>query len=781
MKDFFPIALSRLCSLPFLLLLFSFSFFSLSAQEICNNNIDDDGDGFVDCADPDCGASQASKAVSLITDDAEEESTVVELLDGNADLDFRPGKYIGIRFQGFEIPAGSVILDAYITFTASSNQNGASGIVIRAEQSSNGATFNSTPANVSGRSFGSASQTWNQATWVNGNKYQSPDLTAVVQEVVDLLPSGNDLNNIVFVASPATSGKISAASYEAANAASRPVLFIEYAICDQDGDRIPDFLDLDADNDGIPNYLEGACRLATDVLDMQPYDGNTDPVAAFNGADFRLQGIPVSMSAVTTNGVAVRDDYVIDDLHLNGNFGPRIGVDNSFGFNDRVRVNFALNAAIENFQIRINDIDDEDAIRINAYLGGQLINLSAGDITTYGPCVSFQGNNEVISTCPNNLVTNSISASIDISFPGAVDQLEILLYQQPGDDGGSITISGITALCDNARDFDNDGIPDYKDADSDGDGINDIIEAGGVDADNNGRVDYLIANDPSSLQDGNNDGWYDPYDPDQSGSLLPIFNTDGRGRPDFLDIDADDDGIIDNIEGQTTAAYIPPRFVDSNRNGIDDAYEPDLGGQSFLPANKDGMDFPDYRDTDTDGDGESDLIEGYDLTNDGIANTLPSGIDADGDGLDDAFDLLINVSSPFNSSNGDQLPTDFPASANNASDRAWRIFGGSSFPVEWLSFDALWSDDAAVLHWATATEVNADYFEIERSWNGKEFNKIGKQQAAGNSSDVQAYSFRDAGLSQQQIWKVYYRLRQIDLDGTVSYSNTVQLNISQKG
>ncbi|MEL7339617.1 MAG: T9SS type A sorting domain-containing protein, partial [Bacteroidota bacterium] len=585
-----------------------------------------------------------------------------------------------------------------------------------------------------------------------------------------------------FVASPAASGKISAASYENSNASSRPVLYVEYAICDQDGDGIPDFLDADADNDGIPNYLEGACAAASDALDMQPLDGNNDPVSAFNGANFRLQGIPVSMSAVTTTGVAVRDDYVIDDLHLNGNFGPRIGVDNSFGFSDRVRVNFGFAAAVQNFSIRINDIDDEDAIRVNAYLGGQLLNLSAGDITTYGACVSYQGNNEVISVCPNNLVTNSISASIDVSFPGPIDQLEILLYQQqPGDDGGSITVSGLTSLCGNARDFDNDGIPDYKDADSDGDGINDIIEAGGVDSDNNGQVDYPAVNDPSSLQDVNADGWYDPYDPAQSGTILPIFNTDGRGRPDFLDIDADDDGIIDNIEGQTTADYIPPRYADVNRNGIDDAYEPDLGGQSFLPANKDLMDLPDYRDLDTDQDGESDLIEGYDLTNDGVANTLPSGIDADGDGLDDAFDLLINTNSPFNGSNGDQLPTDFPASASNAADRAWRIFGGSSFPVEWLSFDAVWADDAAVLHWATATEINADYFEIERSWNGEEFNTIGKQSAVGNSSEVQDYTFRDAALSQQQIWKVYYRLRQVDLDGTVAYSNTVQLNISEKG
>ena len=75
----------------------------VAAQEICTNGIDDDGDGLIDCLDPDCAAyTIENEIVAQITDDGEEESGVVELNDLNSDLDFRPGKYIGVRFQKSE-------------------------------------------------------------------------------------------------------------------------------------------------------------------------------------------------------------------------------------------------------------------------------------------------------------------------------------------------------------------------------------------------------------------------------------------------------------------------------------------------------------------------------------------------------------------------------------------------------------------------------------------------------------------------------------------------------
>ena len=78
------------------------------------------------------------------------------------------------------------------------------------------------------------------------------------------------------------------------------------------------------------------------------------------------------------------------------------------------------------------------------------------------------------------------------------------------------------------------------------------------------------------------------------------------------------------------------------------------------------------------------------------------------------------------------------------------------------------------LDWKTATELNSSHFEIERSINGYQFEKIGKVNAAGNSNTVTSYNFIDRlpvkGMN-------YYRLKQFDLDGKYDYSETRKVEI----
>jgi len=74
-------------------------------------------------------------------------------------------------------------------------------------------------------------------------------------------------------------------------------------------------------------------------------------------------------------------------------------------------------------------------------------------------------------------------------------------------------------------DFDGDGLPDFLDTDSDQDGVFDLIEAGGEDADENGVIDSMV--------DHNGDGWDDRLMPDP----LSDRDTDGDGSPDRLDSD----------------------------------------------------------------------------------------------------------------------------------------------------------------------------------------------------------------------------------------------------
>ncbi len=204
-------------------------------------------------------------------------------------------------------------------------------------------------------------------------------------------------------------------------------------------------------------------------------------------------------------------------------------------------------------------------------------------------------------------------------------------------------------------DTDGDGVPDYWDLDSDNDGIVDVIEAGGSDPDGDGVIGT------GSITDVDGDGLDDSVDPSQGGTPLPNPDTDGDGLFNAIDIDSDNDGIVDNIEGQASTGYIAPSGQDSDNDGIDDAYDPDSNGTPVVPENTDGTDNPDYTDTDADNDGDLDILEGWDTDNDGIADTTPSGTDSDNDGLDDAFDVDgTGSTNNGGADNGGTTPNVFP-------------------------------------------------------------------------------------------------------------------------
>ncbi|ALW84582.1 hypothetical protein AUC43_05475 [Hymenobacter sedentarius] len=75
----------------------------------------------------------------------------------------------------------------------------------------------------------------------------------------------------------------------------------------------------------------------------------------------------------------------------------------------------------------------------------------------------------------------------------------------------------------------------------------------------------------------------------------------------------------------------------------------------------------------------------------------------------------------------------------------------------------------AVLTWATASEKNSAYFEIERSFDGESFESVGQRAGAGTTSARTNYQFVDTRLA-QSAGTVYYRLRQVDATGETNYS-----------
>jgi len=190
-------------------------------------------------------------------------------------------------------------------------------------------------------------------------------------------------------------------------------------------------------------------------------------------------------------------------------------------------------------------------------------------------------------------------------------------------------------------DTDSDGIPDYLDLDSDSDGIADIIEAGGVDKNKDGEVDYPTEGDASSMIDANNNGWSSVFDDgsadgttSEGGTPLPDPNSDTDSLKDRVDLDADDDGIPDNVEAQNTVGYIPPSGS-IDKNGFDTAY---IGG--LTPVNTDGVDNPDYIDTDSDNDGLTDLTESFATVPGGVVGN--NGLLADAEPDDDYALETIN-------------------------------------------------------------------------------------------------------------------------------------------
>ena len=285
------------------------------------------------------------------------------------------------------------------------------------------------------------------------------------------------------------------------------------------------------------------------------------------------------------------------------------------------------------------------------------------------------------------------AAVVDANNNGILDSMEGG-PNPAGDSNGDGIADAVVAGAD-PIDSDGDGIDDYFDSDSDNDGIADVIEAGGtdanadgyaddddnnvdntgsngiptsagttgltppnsdgaggadyidIDADNDGIPDSYEAQDPTTTyvaptgNDTDGDGLDDAYDTDNGGlDLSNPQNTDANGNPDYIDIDADNDGIVDNIEGQSSVGYQLPD-ADTDGNGLADVYETTPGSGILVnqPEDTDSDGTPDYADLDSDGDGISDTIEAYDTDGDDAADTTPSGLDGDNDGLDDNFDL----------------------------------------------------------------------------------------------------------------------------------------------
>ncbi|PRP67259.1 T9SS type B sorting domain-containing protein [Nonlabens agnitus] len=409
---------------------------------------------------------------------------------------------------------------------------------------------------------------------------------------------------------------------------------ISVACNDRDLDGITDSIDLDDDNDGIldtvenggidpfgdadgdgiPNFSDvGATNDANGDGVVDSFDTDGDGIINQFDQDSDGDGIPDNVEGQPTTGYTAPDGVDanndgLDDAYPAGGITPENtdGADQP-DYLDTDSDNDGIPDVVEASDFNNDGVADIAFANVDSDQDGLDDNFD-GDTTGYGD--------------PNGTPTTTNPAG-ELNNTDGTDEPD---YRDTDDDNDGVDTDAEVIDNNNPEDADLDGTPDYLDVDDlDGDGVPDSAD---LDDDNDGILD--------SVEDANLDGDNNPYtDPTDS---------DGDGIPNFQDQDADGDGIPDNLEGQTTSGYTAPSGVDADGNGLDDAYENTPGsGEGISPENTDGVDQPDYLDTDSDNDGVLDATEGFDVNSDGVADTLPSGNDQDGDGIDDNFDTDPNA------------------------------------------------------------------------------------------------------------------------------------------
>jgi hypothetical protein len=177
------------------------------------------------------------RRIAASADDAEEAQTgSVSLNSSDLELvtDGSKVQVVGLRFTNVDLPPGAIITNAHIQFTVDQVSTGASALVIRGQDSNDAAGFVAASRDVSSRPVTDASVFWTPADWTvrgaAGADQRTPDLVAVVQEIVDRA-GWAALNDMAFLISG--SGTRTARAFDSRPEAA-PLLHIEYTLSEPD-------------------------------------------------------------------------------------------------------------------------------------------------------------------------------------------------------------------------------------------------------------------------------------------------------------------------------------------------------------------------------------------------------------------------------------------------------------------------------------------------------------------------------------------------------------------
>lgn len=209
--------------------------------------------------------------VSRSSDDAEERASGnVTVTSSDLELVFDNNtQTVGMRFTDVDVPAGAVIVGASVQFTTDEVSSGPSSLLIHGQASPDPATFANTNGNVTSRPRTSASVEWSPPAWsavgAAGADQMTPDLTTVVQEVVDQ-PGWSAGNALAIIVSG--SGTRVAESYNGSSTQA-PLLELSYVI--DTGPAPPS-----AEDDNAVTAVDEAVVIDVVANDTDP-DGDLDP------------------------------------------------------------------------------------------------------------------------------------------------------------------------------------------------------------------------------------------------------------------------------------------------------------------------------------------------------------------------------------------------------------------------------------------------------------------------------------------------------------------------
>lgn len=320
---------------------------------------------------------------------------------------------------------------------------------------------------------------------------------------------------------------------------------------DTDGDGVPDYLDLDSDNDGVYDVVEAG-------LPDENQDGMVDDGTIItNPRDSDGDGIPDYLDSDSNNDSTfdlVDAGFDRYDQNKDGRIDDATDVDGD-GIPDVIDHNIGafgghLDSDGDGIPDALDQDDDNDGIPDWVENGFSSPTETGPDRDTDGDGIpdrlDLDSDNDGI---PDN-IESSLRFLVDANRDGRIDNFI---------DSDRNGLHDAVDLFQRALDTDRDGVPDFQDLDSDGDGIWDLIEAGlprALDANNDGRIDVFI--------DLDRDGIADSVDAVVAGGTAgnppSVRDTDGDGIPDYLDLDSDNDGFPDALENG-----------DFNNDGIPDS------------------------------------------------------------------------------------------------------------------------------------------------------------------------------------------------------------------